>query len=49
MNAHYDRGATYPAVDLFDPDLAIAWPIPREQMVLSDKDRANPPLAEYPR
>ncbi len=49
VDAHYDPAADYPAVDLFDADLAIEWPLPREQMVLSDKDRANPPLREYPR
>lgn len=49
VNAHYDPGARYPAVDLFDADLAIAWPLPREQMVISAKDEQNPPLSEYPR
>jgi dTDP-4-dehydrorhamnose 3,5-epimerase len=39
-------GLTYPAVDLFDADIAIAWPLPADQMVISDKDRANPPLSD---
>ena len=26
------------ALSLFDPDLAIEWPIPREQMILSQRD-----------
>jgi len=42
----YQPGVRYPAVDLFDSDLAIAWPLPREQMLLSDKDRTNPPLSQ---
>ena len=46
VNEHYDRGARYPAVDLFDPTLAIAWPMPRDQLVVSDKDRGSPPLAD---
>ncbi len=45
VNAHWSPGLTYPAVDLFDADLAIAWPLPAESMVISDKDRANPPLS----
>jgi dTDP-4-dehydrorhamnose 3,5-epimerase len=44
VNAHWSPGASYPAVDLFDADLAIDWPVPRASMVLSDKDAANPPL-----
>ncbi len=46
VNEHWSPGLSYPAVDLFDADLAIAWPLPREQLVLSDKDRANPPLSD---
>jgi dTDP-4-dehydrorhamnose 3,5-epimerase len=45
VNAHYERGRTYPAVDLFDETLGIAWPLPRAQMVVSDKDASNPPLS----
>lgn len=29
-----------------DPQLAIAWPIPQEEMVLSEKDRCHPSFAE---
>jgi dTDP-4-dehydrorhamnose 3,5-epimerase len=39
-------GLTYPAVELFDADLAIDWPLPPGEMVISDKDRANPPLSD---
>ena len=32
-----------------DPALGIAWPVPLEEAVLSDKDRRHPKLAELPR
>jgi dTDP-4-dehydrorhamnose 3,5-epimerase len=44
VNEHWRPGITYPAVDLFDETLAIDWPMPREQMVVSDKDLRNPKL-----
>jgi dTDP-4-dehydrorhamnose 3,5-epimerase len=31
-----------------DPDLAIDWPFPAEQIVLSDKDRKHPRLRDLP-
>ena len=31
-----------------DPDLAIPWPLPRERIVLSDKDRRQPLFRELP-
>jgi dTDP-4-dehydrorhamnose 3,5-epimerase len=31
-----------------DPDLAIPWPLPREQIILSDKDRSLPWLRDLP-
>ncbi len=46
VNAHWSADQEYVAVDLFDPDLAIAWPLPREQMVRSARDAALPPLRE---
>lgn len=45
VDAHWSPTESYLAVDLFDPDLAIAWPFPREQLLISAKDAANPPLA----
>lgn len=49
----YKVSATYaPAHDKGllwnDPALDIAWPADPDTMVLSDKDRAHPPLAELP-
>lgn len=34
------------AINLFDPDLKIEWPISREQMVISSRDRAAVSLRE---
>jgi len=46
VNDHYSPGARYVGVHPGDARLAIAWPIPLQQAVLSDKDRAQPALAE---
>lgn len=46
VNAHWSPEAKYVAVNLFDPALGIQWPIPKEQAVVSDKDLANPMLAD---
>lgn len=42
VNAHWSPSASYTNVNLFDPTLAVPWPLPREQMILSDKDVAHP-------
>jgi len=36
----------YVAVDPFDPDLAVPWPMAREDSILSAKDETNPPLRD---
>ncbi len=46
VNEHWRAGETYPALDLADPDVAIAWPIPLAEAEISDKDRTNPRLAD---
>ena len=43
---HWRPDLTYLAVDHADPALEIAWPIPPEQRVLSDRDREAPSLAD---
>ena len=47
VTAHYA-----PAHDLGlawdDPDLGIAWPVARDEALLSDKDRRQPRLADLP-
>ena len=44
VDAHWSADAEYVNVNLFDPTLAIAWPVPRDEMVISDKDLAHPYL-----
>ncbi|WP_400994329.1 sugar nucleotide-binding protein [Agromyces sp. GXQ0307] len=46
VNDHWSPDAAYSAVDLGDPALGVEWPIPLDRAVVSDKDRANPSLAE---
>lgn len=45
VNDHYSPGSAYTSVNLADPALGIAWPVPLERAELSAKDRANPALA----
>ncbi|HUR13911.1 MAG TPA: dTDP-4-dehydrorhamnose 3,5-epimerase [Mycobacteriales bacterium] len=45
VDAHWSADAEYVNVNLFDATLAIAWPVPREEMTLSDKDLGHPPLS----
>jgi dTDP-4-dehydrorhamnose 3,5-epimerase len=46
VNAHWSPEATYAAVNLFDPALSIDWPIGQNQAIVSEKDLANPLLAD---
>lgn len=46
VNRHWRSGLSYPALDLADPDAAIAWPVPLADAEVSDKDRANPRLTD---
>ena len=48
VNDHWsaDRLGEYSYVNVADPTLGIAWPIPLAQAELSDKDRAHPLLAD---
>jgi len=46
VNAHWSADAQYAAVNAFDPALGINWPISAEQAIVSDKDKANPQLAD---
>lgn len=46
VNEHWSPEAKYAAVDLFDPELKIDWPIPQEQAIVSDKDKNNPLLKD---
>ncbi|WP_372727422.1 sugar nucleotide-binding protein [Nocardioides sp.] len=46
VNEHWRPGTPYPALHLGDPGVAIPWPIPLAEADISDKDRANPHLAD---
>jgi dTDP-4-dehydrorhamnose 3,5-epimerase len=46
VNAHWQPDLTYTAVAYDDPEVGIEWPLPAEELIISDKDRANPSLAE---
>ncbi|MER6940916.1 dTDP-4-dehydrorhamnose 3,5-epimerase family protein, partial [Nocardioides sp. NPDC000441] len=46
VNDHWRPGFAYPALNLADETAAIPWPIPLESAEISEKDLANPRLAE---
>jgi len=46
VNAHWSIETQYLFVNLFDPDLAIVWPINQDQAIISDKDAHHPFLKE---
>jgi dTDP-4-dehydrorhamnose 3,5-epimerase len=46
VNDHWSPEAKYAAVNMFDPELGIAWPVPQDQSIISDKDKANPLLKD---
>lgn len=46
VTAHWSANAEYKFVNLFDPDLKIAWPIDRSKSIVSDKDISHPELKE---
>ncbi|TAM92902.1 MAG: dTDP-4-keto-6-deoxy-D-glucose epimerase [Jatrophihabitans sp.] len=46
VDAHWSPDARYTSCNLGDADLAIDWPIPLEQAIISDKDRAHPRLRD---
>jgi dTDP-4-dehydrorhamnose 3,5-epimerase/reductase len=44
VNEHWRPGVAYPALALDDPTVAIPWPIPLTDAIISDKDHHNPAL-----
>jgi dTDP-4-dehydrorhamnose 3,5-epimerase len=46
VNEHWSPETAYTFVNLFDPELAIAWPIAKGQAIISDKDAAHPGLRD---
>jgi len=46
VNAHWSPDAQYTFVNLFDPELGIAWLIGKDQAIVSDKDAGHPLLKD---
>jgi dTDP-4-dehydrorhamnose 3,5-epimerase-like enzyme len=46
VSEHWHPGVKYLSINIFDPDLAINWPIDTKEAIISEKDRANPLLKE---
>lgn len=46
VNAHWSPDAKYTFVNLFDPAIAIGWPIQKEKAIVSDKDAGQPLLKD---
>lgn len=46
VNDHWSPEATYTFLNLADETVAIDWPIPLDQVEISDKDKNHPKLAE---
>ncbi|HSX23894.1 MAG TPA: dTDP-4-dehydrorhamnose 3,5-epimerase [Candidatus Saccharimonadales bacterium] len=49
VNEHWTPDGAYTSVNLFDPELAINWPIPEGKAIVSDKDKNNPLLKDVAR
>jgi dTDP-4-dehydrorhamnose 3,5-epimerase len=46
LTEHWTPDAERTAVNLFDPQIAVPWPFPKEQLSYTDKDATAPLLAE---
>lgn len=46
VNELWSPEAKYVSVNLFDEQLGINWPIPKDQAIISEKDTANPMLKD---
>ena len=44
VNAHWSPDAKYTLVNLFDPQLNVPWPLPKDQLIYSEKDADHPML-----
>jgi dTDP-4-dehydrorhamnose reductase/dTDP-4-dehydrorhamnose 3,5-epimerase len=44
VNGHRDETREYKAVNLFDEEISIPWPIALEDSIISEKDKKNPNL-----
>jgi dTDP-4-dehydrorhamnose 3,5-epimerase len=46
VNAHWSPDARYLALNLFDQQLGIDWPIAKDKAIISEKDMVNPALKD---
>lgn len=46
VNEHWRPSVAYPALALDDPTVAIEWPIPLTEAIISEKDQNNPQLTD---
>jgi dTDP-4-dehydrorhamnose 3,5-epimerase len=46
VNAHWSPEAQYTFVNLFDPEVAIDWPILKDHAIISEKDAGHPFLRD---
>jgi len=46
VNSHWSADLNYGAVNLYDPDIAINWPIPKSEAIISEKDAVHPLLKD---
>jgi dTDP-4-dehydrorhamnose 3,5-epimerase len=44
VNAHWSPTSAYTLVNLFDPTIAVPWPLSRDKMIYSEKDAGHPML-----
>lgn len=46
VNAHWSPESKYTLINLFDPELKINWPIPKDQAIISENDAGHPILSQ---
>lgn len=46
VNEHWSPDAQYTLISFRDPELAIAWPLPIDESLISEKDLTHPPLSD---
>jgi dTDP-4-dehydrorhamnose 3,5-epimerase len=46
VNAHWSLDVKYSAVNMFDPELGLSWPISQTDAIVSNKDKENPDLKD---
>ena len=46
VNAHWSADAKYTFVNAFDPEIGVAWPIDKQDSIVSEKDEVHPLLRD---